>query len=416
MPRSPPPNSTTCGSIRRVSRGSFTVVSKSDRLAVRRFAHVAEVDIDFGDLTVIVGPQASGKSLVLQLFKLAMDGRAIAHTLRRNDLLFRGGAEFLDRYFGEGTGGMWTSDTEVALNGEGLSPEATARSRQTQAWPEHAVYYVPAHRTLAVTSGYPPAFREFTKETPFVVRQFSAAIRDILLSHGTEDLFPTARRLKRHIRRTIDEAIFHGAALREDASGSQRQLVLDVGEQRLTYMTWTAGQREFVPLLLGTYYLLTSGQKTKRSETYVIIEEPEMGLHPRGISAVMLLVLDLLLRGYKVILSTHAPLVLDFVWALQRLQRLKAPWRSVLQLFGIDGVTAGTAPGEALVAQAALAKEYRAYMLDFGPDQRVRSHDITSLDPSSSDRATAGWGDLTGLSTRIADVVAAAVNTRRAAG
>jgi hypothetical protein len=32
----------------------------------------------------------------------------------------------------------------------------------------------------------------------------------------------------------------------------QRQLKLDYGDTRLSYMTWTAGQREFIPLLLGS--------------------------------------------------------------------------------------------------------------------------------------------------------------------
>src|SRR5262245_1327289 len=104
-------------------------------------------------------------------------------------------------------------------------------------------------------------------------------------------------------------------------------------------MSWTDGQSEFIPLLLGAYHLLPKGKPRQSETTWVVIEEPEMGLHPRGISAVMLLVLDLLSRGYKVVLSTHAPLVLDVLWALQRLKRHGARWQAVLKLFGIEGVT-----------------------------------------------------------------------------
>lgn len=100
-------------------------------------------------------------------------------------------------------------------------------------------------------------------------------------------------------------------------------------------------------LVLAGGYLLAFQQLTNEAPF----------VHSRGISAVMLLVLDLLSRGYKVVLSTHAPLVLDVVWALQRLQRAGAPWQAVLRLFGIEG------------------------------DQRVHSQDITSLDPGSPDRA-----------------------------
>jgi hypothetical protein len=122
----------------------------------------------------------------------------------------------------------------------------------------------------------------------------------------------------------------------------------------------------------------------------------------------MLLVLDLLSRGYKVILSTHAPLVLDVLWALQRLKKYGARWQSVLKLFGIEGITKANAQGEAYMASEALSKDYRTYLLDFGPDRRVTSQDISSLDPSSSDSSIAGWGDLTGLGGRMADVVAEA--------
>jgi hypothetical protein len=37
----------------------------------------------------------------------------------------------------------------------------------------HAVYFVPAHRTLILSEGYPPTFQQFRPETPFIVRQFS---------------------------------------------------------------------------------------------------------------------------------------------------------------------------------------------------------------------------------------------------
>ena len=385
------------------------------RLEVREFAQIEHVDIGLGDLTVLVGPQASGKSLVLQLLKLAMDGRAVVHTLRRHDLLFRGPVELLDRYFGEAMGKTWTKKTTVRWRGKLVSPAAIAKTRQTQATAEHEMYFIPAHRTLVLADGYPLAFQQLTNETPFVVRQFSEAVRQVLIQgEPSEALFPPSHRLKQRVRAMINDAIFHGARLVEDDTGSRRRLQLEVGaSSSLSYMTWTAGQREFIPLLLGAYYLLPKGKVKQPETTWVIIEEPEMGLHPRGINAVMLLVLDLLSRGYKVVLSTHAPLVLDAVWGLQRLQSVAAPWQSVLRLFGIEGVTKANAQGEAYMASTAMDKVYRTYLLDFDSDQRVTSRDITSLDPASPDAAIAGWGDLTGLSGRMADVVAEAVVAAR---
>ncbi len=48
-----------------------------DALSVQHLAHITEATITFGDLTVFVGPQASGKSLVAQLWKLWLDSGPI---------------------------------------------------------------------------------------------------------------------------------------------------------------------------------------------------------------------------------------------------------------------------------------------------------------------------------------------------
>jgi hypothetical protein len=388
------------------------------KIEIRGFAQLERVDITLGDLTVLVGPQASGKSLVLQLLKLAIDGRAIVHTLHRHDLLFRGPVELLERYFGEGMGPVWTDNTLVRWHGHAVTPNAIAKTRRTSAIAEHEMYFIPAHRTLVLADGYPLAFQQLTNEAPFVVRQFSEAVRQVLISSGTSEvLFPPSKRLKQHVRAKIDDTIFHGARLIEDTAASRRRLQLKVDDSsNLSYMTWTAGQREFIPLLLGAYHLLPKGKSKQHETTWVVIEEPEMGLHPRGISAVMLLVLDLLSRGYKIILSTHAPLVLDVLWALQRLKRYRARWQAVLKLFGIEGISKADAPGEAFLASQALSKDYRTYLLDFDSDRRVTSQDISSLDPSSPDDAIAGWGDLTGLGGKMADVVTETVREAQERG
>ena len=44
------------------------------RIKVTSLGQIPEADISFGDLTVFVGEQASGKSILLQLVKLVLDG------------------------------------------------------------------------------------------------------------------------------------------------------------------------------------------------------------------------------------------------------------------------------------------------------------------------------------------------------
>jgi len=53
-----------------------------DRLVVKNFAQISEADIPLGDLTVIVGAQGTGKSLLLQWLKAAIDGKQILRALQ----------------------------------------------------------------------------------------------------------------------------------------------------------------------------------------------------------------------------------------------------------------------------------------------------------------------------------------------
>jgi len=171
-------------------------------------------------------------------------------------------------------------------------------------------------------------------------------------------------------------------------------------------MTWTAGQREFTPLLLGLYHLLPPRKELKQAEIdWVLIEEPEMGLHPRAITVVLLLVLDLLWRGYRVVLTTHSPHVLTALWMLRRLSEHKARWQLVCDAFGLKA-SQQLRP----VAEAALEKQYLVHSLAFESGGKVRSKDISSLDPDDEDEAVSGWGGLTEFSSRFGDAVREAVN------
>ena len=49
-------------------------------LKLTSLGQISEADITFGDLTVFVGEQASGKSILLQLVKLILDADDITKT------------------------------------------------------------------------------------------------------------------------------------------------------------------------------------------------------------------------------------------------------------------------------------------------------------------------------------------------
>lgn len=69
---------------------------RRDLLEVENLGPIRKVSLELGDLTLLVGAQGTGKSIALQLLKLAHDGPSIAHTARANSLVWSTTAEFLD--------------------------------------------------------------------------------------------------------------------------------------------------------------------------------------------------------------------------------------------------------------------------------------------------------------------------------
>ena len=70
-----------------------------ERIRAKGIGPVKEADIRLGDVTVFVGPQATGKSIFLQLLKLLVDKPAIHETMARFGLVRRGPRELLQSVF-----------------------------------------------------------------------------------------------------------------------------------------------------------------------------------------------------------------------------------------------------------------------------------------------------------------------------
>lgn len=381
-------------------------MSSTATLQLANFAHLSDVSVEFGDMTVLVGAQGVGKSLVLQWLKTALDGRHIVSALRDAGQSADDPEKLIDLIFGVGMGKAWRKNTSVTFKKQPIK-RAAIHKRGTG---EEKVFFVPAHRAMLISDGWAAPFQKLTAETPVVARLFSQNLFDLFNPTGAGQLlFPRDRVLKKDYRELIDNAVFHGGqiALEEDAQHAKR-LKLSHGESQLPFMTWTAGQREFTPLLLGLYHLLPPRKLVKQPGIdWVVIEEPEMGLHPQAVAVVMLLCLDLLWRGYRVVLSTHSPLVLTVIWMLRRLREVDAKWQRVCEGFGVEGAQALKK-----VAESALDKKkiLKTHLLSFDSNGQVHSKDISTLDPGDEDDDVSGWGGLAGFSSRFADTVRRAVN------
>lgn len=388
----------------RIDCFSFIEFVRVKRLKLSNIGQLRAADLEFGDLTVFVGPQATGKSIALQFLKLVEDSGPIRTRLGEYGVDWdKQIGPFFDVFFGEGMSRLWRLDeSSIEVDGEGIDLEALLK--KTGRRKERSVFYIPAQRVLTLREGWPRPFSDYGVSDPFTVRDFSHELGLLMGGFkGEEMLFPKSNRLKGVIRDVVDEAVFHGFGLRVDRSRPQKRLVLgpESNGETLPFMVWSAGQREFVPLLLGLYWLLPSARTTKRVEIeWVVIEELEMGLHPRAISATMLLVLELLRRGYRVCLSTHSSQVLDIIWALRIFRENGGQVDDMLKLFELPS-NGQTKP----LAEAALLKTTKVHY--FTTDGTV--HDISRLDPGANDAREAGWGGLTQFSGDVGEVVSRVV-------
>ncbi|MBD3377881.1 AAA family ATPase [candidate division KSB1 bacterium] len=376
------------------------------QLEVKNFGQINQAHLNFGDLTVLVGPQASGKSIVLQLLKLLLDYGQIQQELNRYGLDWeRDLNKFLNVYFGEGMHSLYKNNTQIQWRGTTI--DLSNKAARMQKSKHESLFFIPAQRVLALRDGWPRPFTDYSSGDPFIVREFSEKLRILMEQElrSSDNLFPQQGRLKKEMRDLLQKHIFSNYSLNIDKLRSQKRLVLGAEQNgnALPYMVWSAGQREFVPLLLGLYWLMPPSRVAMKNKIkWVVLEEIEMGLHPHAISVVLLFVFELLLRGYKVCLSTHSPQVLDALWAVKRLAENSARPEAFLRLFDVN-------PSQPMkeLAESMMNKVYNVYYFDRSSGYTV---DISNLDPASDRDAESDWGGLVEFSGRANELVAQAVN------
>ena len=106
-------------------------------MRLRNVGQITDADLSFGDLTVLVGPQASGKSITLQWIKLLQDTGLIQQQLHTYGLDYGGQLPaLLDLYFGEGMKAMWHAGSEVQVDGKPVDvARRTARQQRDRRRP-----------------------------------------------------------------------------------------------------------------------------------------------------------------------------------------------------------------------------------------------------------------------------------------
>ena len=187
------------------------------------------------------------------MLKLLVDLPQIKFEYRRAGIDWRDEfEEFLNVYFGEGMCDAYSEHSRVDFVGD--KPDLAEMVRSTRPVKGEGMFFIPAQRVLVLRDGWPQAFTYYDPGVPFTVREFSEQLRLLMSGIGSDDtLFPIPRRLKQEFRELIQQHIFPGFDLKIDTQRAQRRLVLSSNEESrpLPFMVWSAGQREFVPLLLG---------------------------------------------------------------------------------------------------------------------------------------------------------------------
>lgn len=378
------------------------------QLKLTNLGQIKTADIRFGDLTLFIGPQATGKSILLELIKLLLDSGDIVYNIKKNGYDWEGDTNnFIEFYFGDGMRNLWSQDTKINCDEKVIKLDQLLNENSRT---KEQLFFMPAQRVLTIENGWPRSFLSFEVGDPYIVRNFSEHLR-LMMQQGLgkgSPIFPQKDRLNQELRDALDHSIFHGAQVELNTTGMRKRIQINMNGNPLSFMAWSAGQREFMPLLLGLYWLMPASKTSKKSDIdWVVIEEPEMGLHPQAILSVILMCLELLHRGYRLLISTHSPVLLEAVWAIRLLQKENPSTKYLYQLFDLKPSPNITELFDNILKN----KEFLTYYFDQQKDG-VSVRDISSLDPFDPDYAIANWGGLTSFSSQASEVVSQAIQEK----
>lgn len=88
-------------------------------MRIANFGPIKDLHIELGDFTILLGPQASGKTIFLQLLKLLIDKDHIIQTLARyNYVIDKQPDKILNYYLGDRLSSMWKKETAIELDGK----------------------------------------------------------------------------------------------------------------------------------------------------------------------------------------------------------------------------------------------------------------------------------------------------------
>src|SRR2546429_8881175 len=130
-------------------------------LNIQNLGQIKEANLSFGDLTVLVGPQATGKSIALQLLKLMVDAGQVQEEMGKYGLDWEQKLpEFLDVYFGEGMRSIW-KEGSTSIEWVEQSVDLLQIAKRKRSNKEETLFFIPAQRVLALRDGWARPFTDY---------------------------------------------------------------------------------------------------------------------------------------------------------------------------------------------------------------------------------------------------------------
>ncbi len=365
----------------------------SERLEIDQFGPIKKAAIDLRDLTVFVGPQATGKSLAAQsvyflrryeTLLLQMQDTPSQATVAALESWF--GPEF-SVYTGHRTRLYWNpaqpdekqaNEIRWTESGPAVSHALEKRFHE-QVLPEKVEIYIPAGRTLY--SFLPPhslVSRVLaSQEWPgFILTFYETLGRTIdwlrrkhndSNSDSSRDDEPSTIFLRERIKTIFKGQIQYG----------DETIALKVNGGVLSSTSIAAGQMEIWPF----WAIVEAGLESKRlNPAQIYFEEPETHLHPAAQQSVMEIVAYLLNNGTRFLITTHSPYILYCINNFLMAHKVSSAGKTLP-----ENVSAQTALDPQQVAAYRFAPDGQVYDI---MDREVGLIDESELDDVADDLGT----------------------------
>lgn len=155
-------------------------MSKHQKLKIENFMKIKKAEIEFGDLTVFVGHNGTGKSSLLQFLKLLLDKDYIHSTLISHGVTWNDKYDFLKTYFGEGKENI-LDGTYCEFNEKMIISDSLVERKEE--YPKHInekCRYIPSQRVFTfIYNNYLEPFR-YSNGSSFVFHNFNEQLNNYL--------------------------------------------------------------------------------------------------------------------------------------------------------------------------------------------------------------------------------------------